>query len=294
MSVMPTYRPFPQRAPLSEPLDQTQPLEADCSPNVRWQRSALTRERRWESLGCAGATVWFTGLPAAGKSTLASAVEERLVEGGRSAFLLDGDNLRHGLNGDLGFDEPARSENVRRTAHVARLLAESGSIALVSLVSPYAADREAAAALHREAEMPFFEVFVNTPLEALPRARPQGPVRARAVRRVVRPDWSGCSVRGARAPRPRAALGPRNGEGGGRAGYALTGDPLSASSGPQRSQLRPPPATLSLRSRLIWMRVCQGALGLFVWSVDRHRGWAPRRREGDRWSRGQGPAGGRP
>jgi adenylyl-sulfate kinase len=174
MSVMPTYRPFPQRAPLSEPLDQAQPLEADCSPNVRWQRSALTRERRWESLGCAGATVWFTGLPAAGKSTLASAVEERLVEGGRSAFLLDGDNLRHGLNGDLGFDEPARSENVRRTAHVAKLLAESGSIALVSLVSPYAADREAAAALHREAELQFFEVFVNTPLKLCQERDPKG------------------------------------------------------------------------------------------------------------------------
>jgi bifunctional enzyme CysN/CysC len=118
--------------------------------------------------------MWFTGLPAAGKSTLASAVEERLVEGGCSAFLLDGDNLRHGLNGDLGFDEQARSENVRRTAHVARLLAESGSIALVSLVSPYAADREAAATLHRDAELPFFEVFVNTPLELCQERDPKG------------------------------------------------------------------------------------------------------------------------
>src|SRR5271167_822205 len=135
----------------------------DRSPNVRWQRSALTRERRWESLGCAGATVWFTGLPAAGKSTLASAVEERLVEGGCAAFLLDGDNLRHGLNGDLGFDEQARSENVRRTAHVARLLAESGTIALVSLVSPYAADRQAAAALHVADDLDFIEIFVNAP-----------------------------------------------------------------------------------------------------------------------------------
>ncbi len=153
----------------------------DRSPNVRWQRSALSRERRWEALGCAGATVWFTGLPAAGKSTLASAVEECLVEGGSPAFLLDGDNLRHGLNGDLGFDEGARSENVRRTAHVARLLAESGSIALVSLVSPYAADREAAAALHREAKLPFFEVFVDAPLELCQQRDPKGLyARARA------------------------------------------------------------------------------------------------------------------
>jgi adenylyl-sulfate kinase len=144
------------------------------SPNVRWQRSALSRERRWESLGCAGATVWFTGLPAAGKSTLASAVEEWLVEAGRPAFLLDGDNLRHGLNGDLGFDEQARRENVRRTAHVARLLAESGSIALVSLVSPYMADREAAAALHVEAGLQFIEVFVNAPLELCQERDPKG------------------------------------------------------------------------------------------------------------------------
>jgi adenylyl-sulfate kinase len=147
---------------------------ADCSPNVRWQRSALSRERRWEALGRSGATLWFTGLPAAGKSTIAGAVEERLVLGGCPAFLLDGDNLRHGLNGDLGFDEDARGENVRRTAHVARLLAESGSIALVSLVSPYAADRDAAAALHAAADLAFVEVFVDAPLALCKQRDPKG------------------------------------------------------------------------------------------------------------------------
>jgi bifunctional enzyme CysN/CysC len=151
------------------------------SPNVRWQRSALTRRRRWQSLGHPGATVWFTGLPAAGKSTIAGAVEERLVAAGRPAFLLDGDNLRHGLNGDLGFDEAARSENVRRTAHVARLLAESGTIALVSLVSPYACDREAAAALHATVDLPFMEVFVDAPLQLCEQRDPKGLyARARA------------------------------------------------------------------------------------------------------------------
>jgi adenylyl-sulfate kinase len=148
--------------------------EAECSPNVRWQRSALSRERRWEALGRVGATLWFTGLPAAGKSTIASAVEERLVMAGCPAFLLDGDNLRHGLNGDLGFDEGARGENVRRTAHVARLLAESGSIALVSLVSPYAADREAAASLHAAAGLTFVEVFVDAPLDLCKQRDPKG------------------------------------------------------------------------------------------------------------------------
>jgi len=153
----------------------------DRSPNVRWQGSRLTRERRWRELGHSGATLWFTGLPGAGKSTVAAAVEERLLEMGRPAFLLDGDNLRHGLNGDLGFDEHARTENVRRTAHVARLLAESGTVALVSLVSPYAADRSSAAALHADDQLDFIEVFVDAPLELCEQRDPKGLyARARA------------------------------------------------------------------------------------------------------------------
>jgi bifunctional enzyme CysN/CysC len=151
------------------------------SPNVKWQRSALTRRERWESLGHAGATIWFTGLPAAGKSTIASAVECQLVGEGRPAFMLDGDNLRHGLNGDLGFGEEARTENVRRTAHVARLLAESGTIAIVGLVSPYARDREQAASLHVAVDLPFVEVFVDTPLALCEQRDPKGLyARARA------------------------------------------------------------------------------------------------------------------
>jgi bifunctional enzyme CysN/CysC len=155
--------------------------KSERSPNVRWQGTRMTRERRWQSLGHPGATLWFTGLPGAGKSTVAAAVEERLLEAGQAAFLLDGDNLRHGLNGDLGFDESARRENVRRTAHVARLLAESGTMALVSLVSPYAADRETAAALHEADELQFIEVFVDAPLELCEQRDPKGLyARARA------------------------------------------------------------------------------------------------------------------
>ena len=151
------------------------------SPNVKWQRSELTRQARWESLGHAGATIWFTGLPGAGKSTIAGAVEERLVEAGRPAFLLDGDNLRHGLNGDLGFDEDARCENVRRTAHVARLFAEAGTVALVSLVSPSLTDRKAAEMLHAAHELHFIEVFVDAPLEVCEERDPKGLyARARA------------------------------------------------------------------------------------------------------------------
>ncbi|HEX4437416.1 MAG TPA: adenylyl-sulfate kinase [Solirubrobacteraceae bacterium] len=154
---------------------------SERSPNVRWQGSRITRDRRRELLSHGGATLWFTGLPGAGKSTVAAAVEERLLQMGRPAFLLDGDNLRHGLNGDLGFDEAARAENVRRTAHVARLLAESGTVALVSLVSPYAADRQAAATLHKADELEFFEVFVDAPLELCEQRDPKGLyARARA------------------------------------------------------------------------------------------------------------------
>jgi bifunctional enzyme CysN/CysC len=155
--------------------------KSERSPNVRWQGTKMTRERRWQTLGHSGATIWFTGLPGAGKSTVAAGVEERLVAAGRPAFLLDGDNLRHGLNGDLGFDEVARTENVRRTAHVAKLLADSGTIALVSLVSPYAADRAAAAALHAADSLDFIEVYVNAPLELCEERDPKGLyARARA------------------------------------------------------------------------------------------------------------------
>jgi bifunctional enzyme CysN/CysC len=155
--------------------------KSERSPNVRWQGTRMTRERRWEALGHPGATLWFTGLPGAGKSTIATAVEERLIAAGQSAFLLDGDNLRHGLNGDLGFDEEARRENVRRTAHVARLLAESGTIALVSLVSPYAADRELAATLHAGDDLDFIEIFIDAPLELCEKRDPKGLyARARA------------------------------------------------------------------------------------------------------------------
>ncbi len=151
------------------------------SPNVRWERTIVTRERRWRALGRVGATVWFTGLPGAGKSTLASAVEEHLIAMAHPALLLDGDNLRHGLNGDLGFDPQARSENIRRTAHVAKLLAESGAVALVSLVSPYAADRAVAASLHRSDGLEFVEVFVDAPLSVCEHRDPKGLyARARA------------------------------------------------------------------------------------------------------------------
>jgi adenylyl-sulfate kinase len=151
------------------------------SSNVVWQQGLLDRAQRWDALGHPGATVWMTGLPASGKSTVAAAVEARLVGEGRPAYVLDGDNLRHGLNGDLGFSAEDRAENVRRTAEVSALLAEAGVVVLVALVSPYHADRAAARAVHERLELPFVEVHVATSLEECERRDPKGLyARARA------------------------------------------------------------------------------------------------------------------
>ena len=144
------------------------------SPNVTWHGGQVDRAERFELLGQSGAVVWMTGLPASGKSSIAHAVEESLLREGRSAFVLDGDNLRHGLNGDLGFSDDDRAENVRRTAHAARLLAEAGTVAIVSLVSPFAADRDRARELVEAEDLPFHEVWVSTPVEECERRDPKG------------------------------------------------------------------------------------------------------------------------
>jgi bifunctional enzyme CysN/CysC len=149
--------------------------------DTRWHDGAVTAADRAAALGYKGATVWMTGLPASGKSTLAVEIEALLVGAGRPALRLDGDNLRHGLNGDLGFSAEDRAENVRRTAHAAALLAEAGVVALVALVSPYATDRAAARAVHAAAGLPFLEVYVSTPLNECERRDPKGLyARARA------------------------------------------------------------------------------------------------------------------
>ena len=148
---------------------------------VTWDARHLERGARWALLGQRGATVWMTGLPAAGKSTIAGALEERLARDGYRAYRLDGDNLRHGLNSDLGFDPADRAENIRRTAHVASLFADSGTIAIVSVISPYAVDRQLARSVHDRSELEFVEVFVDTPLKECERRDPKGLyARARA------------------------------------------------------------------------------------------------------------------
>lgn len=144
------------------------------SANVTWHTGVVERAQRWESIGQRGATVWFTGLPASGKSTVAAAVEAHLVQNGRAAYRLDGDNLRHGVCGDLGFTAEDRDRNVRRTAEVARLFADAGLIALVSVVSPYAEARRFARETHERDGLRFIEVFVNTPIEVCEERDPKG------------------------------------------------------------------------------------------------------------------------
>lgn len=174
------------------------------SANVTWHESAVDRAERWQSLGQRGATIWFTGLPASGKSTIAAAVEARLVRDGRSAYRLDGDNLRHGVCGDLGFSHHDREENVRRCGEVARLFADAGTVAIVSVVSPFAAGRAAARALHERDGLRFVEVFVNTPVEECMRRDPKG-LYARAAAGTLR-DMTGVDAPYERPTEPDVEL----------------------------------------------------------------------------------------
>ena len=133
--------------------------------NVVWHETTVSRAARWAAHSLAGATVWFTGLSGSGKSTVANAVAGRLLAAGRPAYVLDGDNVRHGLNADLGFSAAARSENIRRVGEVARLMADAGLVVLVPVISPYRSDRERVRRIHEVADLAFVEVFVDTPLE---------------------------------------------------------------------------------------------------------------------------------
>lgn len=154
-------------------------------PDVYWHHGHLTRDERWAAHGGRGATIWLTGFSASGKSTVAVEAERLLVAAGRPTYLLDGDNLRHGLNADLGFEEADRHENVRRVGEVALLFADAGLVSLVPLISPYAADRAGARERHAAAGLPFFEVWVNTSIEACEARDPKG-LYAKARRGEVR------------------------------------------------------------------------------------------------------------
>jgi adenylylsulfate kinase len=142
--------------------------------NITWHEGHVTREARGDLLAQKGCTVWFTGLSGSGKSTTAFTLEHELVRMGRLAYVLDGDNVRHGLNKNLGFSAADREENIRRIGEVARLFADAGVITIASFVSPYRKDRDLVRELHARDALPFVEVYMETPIETCERRDPKG------------------------------------------------------------------------------------------------------------------------
>ncbi len=142
--------------------------------DIVWHPGHVERTDRAAVTGGLGATLWLTGLSGSGKSTIAHLAETILIESGRGTYTLDGDNIRHGLNADLGFSAADRTENVRRIGEVARLMADAGLVVFAPLISPYRADREAVRRAHEVAGIDFFEVFVNTPIEVCEQRDPKG------------------------------------------------------------------------------------------------------------------------
>ena len=142
--------------------------------NITWHEGHVTREERAALLKQQGATLWFTGLSGSGKSTIAFTLEHALVQRGHLAYVLDGDNIRHGLNKNLGFSAADREENIRRIGEVAKLFADCGIITMTSFISPYRKDRDIVRTLHDAGKLPFIEVHVNTPIGTCEQRDPKG------------------------------------------------------------------------------------------------------------------------
>jgi len=142
--------------------------------NITWHDGEVTREERQKNIGQKGCTLWMTGLSGSGKSTVAVALEQVLIQQGHHAYRLDGDNIRHGLNKNLGFSAEDRAENIRRIGEVAKLFADSGMITITSFISPYVKDRDGVRELHKAADVPFFEVYVDAPLDVAEERDPKG------------------------------------------------------------------------------------------------------------------------
>jgi adenylylsulfate kinase len=149
-------------------------MTQQLATNITWHEGTVTNEERWRNLGQKGCTLWMTGLSASGKSTIAVALEQVLLQRGHHAYRLDGDNIRMGLNKNLGFSAEDRAENIRRIGEVAKLFADAGIITLTSFISPYRADRDLVRTLHADAKIPFFEVFVDLPIEVAEQRDPKG------------------------------------------------------------------------------------------------------------------------
>jgi adenylylsulfate kinase len=142
--------------------------------NITWHEGHVSREERAKLLKQKGCTIWFTGLSGSGKSTIAYTLEHALVQRGHLAYVLDGDNIRHGLNKNLGFTAEDREENIRRIGEVAKLFADTGVITMTSFISPYRKDRDNVRGLHDAGKLMFIEVYVNTPIETCETRDPKG------------------------------------------------------------------------------------------------------------------------
>mmetsp|Transcript_119608 Transcript_119608/g.178693 ORF Transcript_119608/g.178693 Transcript_119608/m.178693 type:complete len:246 (+) Transcript_119608:73-810(+) len=150
--------------------------DAQKSDNIKFHQG-ISREEKWKATGHKGITLWMTGLSGSGKSTVSVALENALVEHQPKSYFvyrLDGDNLRYGLNRDLGFSPEDRKENVRRVSEVAKLFAEAGAIVICGLISPYKSDRQYAREIHENASLPFLEVFIDAPLSVVQKRDPKG------------------------------------------------------------------------------------------------------------------------
>ncbi|MEC7216411.1 MAG: adenylyl-sulfate kinase [SAR324 cluster bacterium] len=147
-------------------------ITATASRQVVWHQGRVDKALRSQLKGQTPKVLWFTGLSGSGKSTLANALEQRLHELGYHTYLLDGDNVRHGLNRDLGFQEEDRAENIRRVGEVSKLMLDAGLIVLVSFISPFKSERQQVRELMNPGE--FFEVFVDTPIEVCEERDPKG------------------------------------------------------------------------------------------------------------------------
>lgn len=157
--------------------------------HLTWHPSTITKEKRINLKGHRGAVVWFTGLSGSGKSTLANAVDFQLYKQGKHSYILDGDNIRHGLNKDLAFSDEDRKENIRRIGEVAKLFVDSGQIVLTAFISPFQEDRASVRKLFAEEE--FIEVYVKCPLEICEKRDPKGLYEK--ARAGTIPDFTGIS-----------------------------------------------------------------------------------------------------
>jgi adenylylsulfate kinase len=171
-------------------LSRRRNMEEQKATHIMWHTGAVHRENREHLKGHRGVTLWLTGLSASGKSTLAVAVEAALHARGSHTYILDGDNIRHGLNRNLGFSPQDRSENIRRISEVSKLFTDSGTINLTAFISPYRSDRQAARELCGKDN--FIEVFVECPLEVCEQRDPKG-AYAKARQGIIK-DFTGISA----------------------------------------------------------------------------------------------------